>query len=221
MKKGLPVIFNLLLVTSLILSGCTKTEYITVTDTITSTTTLPAETVTTTETVVLSNLKYVSDFLEGAKNSYVNYTTDQHGATIIGISAEDFMSLSAQSNTLISMNGQLYEYRLISVDADSVQLYECQASASDFGGYRIEYGDPSPGTQYIGGTPTLVQVYEEDELVGDFTTYEIGFEIFNRSVTIREYNVGNLTFLIMYYTNDFSSDYGRLWMVLSPYEGSL
>jgi hypothetical protein len=219
MKKGLPVIFNLLLVTSLVLSGCTETEYVTVTDTITSMITLPVETVTTTETVVLSNLKYVSDFLEGAKNSYVNYTTDQHGATIIGISPEDFMSLSAQSNTLISMNGQLYEYRLISVDADSVQL-EYQSNASDFGGYRIEYSDPSPGAIYIGGTPTLVQVYEEDELVGDFTTYEIGFEIFNRSVTIREYNVGNLTFLIMYYTNDFSSDYGRLWMVLSPYEGS-
>jgi uncharacterized protein YcfL len=220
MKKGLYLIFSLFIITSLMLAGCTKTEYITVTDTITSTTTLPAETVTTTETVVLSNLKYVSDFLAGAKNSYINYTTDQRGTTIIGISAEDFMSLSAQSNTLISMNGQLYEYRLISVSAHSVQLYEYQASASDFGGYRIEYSDPSPGTQYIAGTPTLVQVYEEDELAGEFTAYEIGVHISNSSVLIEAYNVGNLTFLIMYYSTNFHGDYERLWMVLSPCEES-
>lgn len=163
---------------------------------------------TTTQTASYS--QYIINFLDDAKNSYTSgvfVDGSQLSTSINGISDSDFLSLSVKSDTSMLMGGQLYSCHVMATTQQMI------ASEIKLGDYNVEYSDPTPGA--TGGTPTLVQVYEGTKLIGDFTTWEIGFQISNYAVYINAYNVGNLTFLFMYYTKA-PGNYERLWLILSP-----
>lgn len=138
------VLTILLLIVPLVFTSCATT----VTQTLTTTTTVPPT--TSTQTVNSTN---IIKFLAGAKNIYTNGGIVQGDApalspTLKGISESDFLSLTVQSDTVISMSGISYNYVAINPGVPAeVKL----------GTYLIDFSRPNLET--TGGEPISIQIY--------------------------------------------------------------
>lgn len=115
MKKILLTILGLLLVGTLMLSGCTETEYVTITDTTTATTTQPAVTITETTTITTSENSQYSSIVYDAIIAYVMRELEAKGLadSVAGfVYAGDHMELLFYNEA----NEEIVEFVQASID---------------------------------------------------------------------------------------------------------
>jgi len=156
----------------------------------------------------------VGNFIGAAQERLVNGLTcgdTVYQSFIVGISADDFLSIYIQDDTTLLMNGEPYLYEAVPMDSDPL------FAIVDIGDYEAIFSDPNPSVTSTGGARQFsIQVYRGEELVSEFSYVQIWMQIFPNAADIVGYDVDELLVLFMYYRPDCDSSYEKLWLVLLP-----